>query len=217
MFFTPSQSNKFKVDSQVPIPSIYVNIITAYFLLLVSRVNLKSTLTRLQPRSHLNVKGKLRNAYYVYAAGTTKEKNSVCWLYFTSIDNFVHDCRNQPYFHLLSIFKKTLLIAAVIWPMPIASYACVFTDLLLQEGGNFKNLLTWAPAGAQWGWSKAGYLRGKKDKRPCFFLSRTDSSCSLYPLFVKYISSINQSIFYFTLQIVSFTEVHFHNRIGRVE
>ena len=77
--------------------------------------------------------------HYVYAAGTTKEKNSVCWLYFTSIVWISFMAVETSLTSTSEIFfKKTLLIPAV-------------------------------TAGARWGWSKAGYLRGKKDTETPFF------------------------------------------------
>ena len=206
-----------------------MNIITAYFFLLVSRVlrvNLKSTLARLQPRSHECERKGLHQ-------GQQKKKNLVCWLYFTSIVHFVQGCRNQPYFHLLNIFKKTLVFPGVMWPMPIASHALaceqqthlrssllegekrrpfwciccsqathayVFTDVLPSRGGKLHLFKIC--------WGEAGCLTGKERQETlCFFFPKSvlNSTYSLSPLFVKYISSINQSIFYFTLQIVSFT------------
>lgn len=55
--FTPSQTNKLKVDSPAPIPSICEYYYGIFFTPL-SRVSLKSTLARLQRRSHLNVNEK---------------------------------------------------------------------------------------------------------------------------------------------------------------
>lgn len=76
IFFTPSQTNKLKVDSPAPIPSIceyYYGI----FFTPMSRVNLKSTLARLQPLSHLNVNGKECITTYMLQEQQKKKTQSV--------------------------------------------------------------------------------------------------------------------------------------------